>query len=210
VTSTPVAAQGGLGPGGVRPRNASASKDALLHAARMLFGQKGFEQTTIREIGQFAGVDAALIARYFGSKADLYVAAVLAESKDDSRPRNFESLDQIADALVTRTDKHGPGPVLQALIRSDTSDEIRAASRDHMVRRLIEPVVADMTDRGLQQPRLRSEVMVSALIGISLGRSLGWFEELRTVPKDVLVELLAELIDSEMNTAQETHGDDVS
>ena len=50
---------------------------ALVLAAQDLFGQRGFESTTIRDIGDRAGVDAALIARYFGSKADLYIAAVV-------------------------------------------------------------------------------------------------------------------------------------
>jgi AcrR family transcriptional regulator len=65
-----------------RSRDAAASKDALLQAAQTLFGQQGFESTTIREIGEQAGVDAALIARYFGSKADLYIAAMVAEDAE--------------------------------------------------------------------------------------------------------------------------------
>src|SRR6202042_3088939 len=80
-----------------RPRDAAASKDALLQAARTLFGQQGFEGTTIREIGERAGVDAALIARYFGSKAYLYIAAVVAEDADGP-PSEYEGLAQIADA----------------------------------------------------------------------------------------------------------------
>jgi AcrR family transcriptional regulator len=191
----------GEGSGG-RPRNAATSKDALLKAAQVLFGQKGFEQTTIREIGQSAGVDAALIARYFGSKADLYIAAVLAETLVDTVPRNIERLDDVADALVTRTDERGLGPILQALIRSDTSDEIRAAARAYLVRRLVDPAVADLSGRGFDRARLRSEIAVSALIGITLGRSLGWFEELRGVPKEELLALLTELFDSETKDAR--------
>src|ERR1700722_9550064 len=87
------------GPKAGRPRDAAASKDALLRAAQALFGQNGFERTTIREIGERAGVDAALIARYFGNKADLYVAAVVAEDLDQQAPTDYESLEQIADAL---------------------------------------------------------------------------------------------------------------
>jgi AcrR family transcriptional regulator len=199
VTTSPVVSNKEGEASAVRPRNAAASKDALLNAAQALFGQKGFEQTTIREIGQSAGVDAALIARYFGSKADLYIAAVLAETQGDTSPRKFERLDQVADAMVTRTDKYGPGPILQALIRSDTSDEIRAAAQAHLVRRLVDPVVTDLTAHGLDQARLRSEIMVAALIGISLGRSLSWFEELRTVPKEKLLNLLTELFNPESN-----------
>jgi AcrR family transcriptional regulator len=175
-----------------RPRDAAASKEALLEAAQVLFGQRGFERTTTREIGERAGVDAALIARYFGSKADLYIAAVVAESQDDQGPRDFETLEQIAEAIVTRIDERGLGPITQALIRSDTSDEIRVAARAHLVRRLIEPLAAGMNREGVEAPRLRAEIAVSALIGVSLARSLGWFEELRSVPKQELIKLLSE------------------
>src|SRR5580704_4184328 len=87
-----------------RPRDAAASKDALLQAAQTLFGQQGFEGTTIREIGEQAGVDAALIARYFGSKADLYIAAVMAENAEE-KPGAYERLEQLADAAMTQADR---------------------------------------------------------------------------------------------------------
>jgi AcrR family transcriptional regulator len=202
MTTPPAVAKDESEVSGARPRNAAASREALLNAAQALFGQKGFEQTTIREIGQSAGVDAALIARYFGSKADLYIAAVVAESQGDPSPQSFERFDQIAEAMVTRTDRHGPGPILQALIRSDTSDEIRAAAQAHLVRRLVDPVVSDLAAHGFDQARLQGEIMVAALIGVSLGRSLGWFEELRTVPKEELVNRLTELFDTNSKGAQ--------
>jgi AcrR family transcriptional regulator len=53
----------GQRPPRARSRNAGASKQALLQAAHELFGQQGFEGTTIRDIGDRAGVDHALIAR---------------------------------------------------------------------------------------------------------------------------------------------------
>jgi AcrR family transcriptional regulator len=170
----------------------------------VLFGQRGFERTTTREIGECAGVDAALIARYFGSKADLYIAAVVAESQDDQGPRDFEKLEQIADAMVTRIDERGLGPIMQALIRSDTSDEIRVAARAHLARRLIEPLVAGMTQDGVEPPRLRAEIAVSALIGVSLARSLGWFEELRLVPKQELVDLMSEALGEKKRADSDT------
>jgi AcrR family transcriptional regulator len=176
-----------------RPRDAAASKDALLQAARALFGQQGFERTTIREIGERAGVDAALIARYFGSKADLYIAAVAAEDADGT-PSEYEGLEQIADVAITRADQRGPGPIFQAIVRSDTSAEIRDAALNRVARRLVAPPVANMTARGVDRPELRAQVAVSALVGISLGRSLGWFEEIRTVPRDELVALIVDAL----------------
>ncbi|HEX4220650.1 MAG TPA: TetR family transcriptional regulator [Acidimicrobiales bacterium] len=176
-----------------RSRDAPASKDALLQAARTLFGQQGFEGTTIREIGERAGVDPALIARYFGSKADLYIAAVVAEDAEGA-PSEYEGLEQMADVVVTGADRRGPGPILQAIVRSDTSAEIRAAALDRLARRLVAPLVANMKAQGVDRPQLRAQVAVSALHGISLGRSLGWFEEIRSVPRDELVALIVDAL----------------
>ena len=176
-----------------RPRDAAASKDALLQAAQTLFGQHGFEGTTIREIGERAGVDAALIARYFGSKADLYIAAVMAQDAAE-KPGGYEGLEQMADAALTQADLRGPGPILQAIVRSDTSAEIRDAARDLLEPRLAAPLAARMTAQGVDRPQLRAEVAVSALFGISLGRSLGWFDEIRSVARDELVALVVDAL----------------
>ena len=178
-----------------RSRDAAASKDALLQAARTLFGQQGFEGTTIREIGERAGVDAALIARYFGSKADLYIAAVTAEDAGGT-PSEYEGLEQMADAVVNRADRRGPGPIFQAIVRSDTSPEIRDAALDRVARRLVDPLVTNLTAQGVDRPQLRAQVAVSALVGISVGRSLGWFEEIRSVPRDELVALIVDALGS--------------
>jgi AcrR family transcriptional regulator len=189
--------------GQTRSRDAAASKQALLEAARSLFGQQGFESTTIRDIGERAGVDAALIARYFGGKADLYVAAIVAEAQRYQPPSDFEGLEEIARALLTLTDEQGLGPVTQALIRSDTGDDIRAAARTHLTRRLVAPMAAEITRRGSDRPDLRAAVAVAAVMGVNLGRALGWFDDLRTVPKEELVELIAAMIDGQQ-PAQDT------
>jgi AcrR family transcriptional regulator len=178
-----------------RSRDAAASKDALLQAAQTLFGEQGFEGTTIREIGERAGVDAALIARYFGSKADLYIAAVVAEVAEGA-PSEYEGLGQMADVVITRADRRGPGPILQAIVRSDTSPEIRAAALDFVAQRWIGPLVANLTARGVDRPQLRAQVAASALVGISVGRSLGWFDEIRSVPRDEFVALIVDALGS--------------
>jgi AcrR family transcriptional regulator len=193
MTARPVTPTGKTGSGRGRPRDAAATKEALLSSAQALFGEKGFEATTTRDIGDRAGVDPALIARYYGSKADLYIAAVIAEAQTDQP--EIEQMTDAADALISRTDRHGLGPVTQALIRSDTTEEIRHAARAHLTRRIVTPLNTDMTRRGLDRARLRAEIATSALLGINLGRALGWFPDLQNVPKDELVELITDLLD---------------
>ena len=107
-----------------RVRNAAATRAALLDAALALFSEKGFDRATTREIAERAGVDPALIMRYFGSKAALYVAAVAAENLSVPTPSVYTGLHQMIDVLITRSDDRGPGPILQALASSDTSAEI--------------------------------------------------------------------------------------
>jgi AcrR family transcriptional regulator len=178
----------------VRPRNADATKQALLRAAQELFGQHGFDGTTTREIGERAGVDRALIARYYGTKADLYIAAMVAEVRGDQVPSEFRDLKEMAEAMVTRMDSHGLGPVTQALIRSEPTDPVHQAARSHVARRMVEPMVAQVSRHTADESQLRSELIVSALIGISLGRALGWFDELMAVPREHLVDLVTELL----------------
>jgi AcrR family transcriptional regulator len=59
-------------PGTRRRHDAQASREALLDAATALFEARGYQATTVRDIGERAAVDPALIARYFGGKEGLY------------------------------------------------------------------------------------------------------------------------------------------
>jgi AcrR family transcriptional regulator len=59
-----------------RPRNAEETRAALLAAARLRFARDGYEATNLRDIAADAGVNVALIPRYFGSKEGLFQAVI--------------------------------------------------------------------------------------------------------------------------------------
>lgn len=59
----------------IRRRNAVATKDMIRSAARERFATDGYEKATIRAIADDAGVDPALVIRYFGNKERLLAAA---------------------------------------------------------------------------------------------------------------------------------------
>lgn len=50
--------------------------DALLLNARRIFAQRGFYASSVRQIAEASGVDAALISHHFGSKEALWIAVV--------------------------------------------------------------------------------------------------------------------------------------
>jgi AcrR family transcriptional regulator len=177
-----------------RPRDANASREALLSSARVLFSERGFEQTTVRDIGDHSGVDPALIARYYGSKVKLYLATVTAEDADSGRPKDFSDPRAYVQWLVARVDARGPGPVLQAILRSDTTPEIREATSEHLARRMVEPLAIALETKGIAQPQLRAEMAISALLGLLLGRTLGSFPELAEASQEQFVDLLVQVL----------------
>jgi AcrR family transcriptional regulator len=62
-------------PKGRRP-GTSTTRQAILDAARARFAQDGYASATIRKIAADAGVDASLVIQFFGTKDDLFAAAM--------------------------------------------------------------------------------------------------------------------------------------
>jgi AcrR family transcriptional regulator len=182
-----------------RRRDAAATRHDLLEAARALFGANGYDNTTLREIGERAGVDASLIARYFGNKAAIYLAAVSAEQTDISAPTLGETIENLAVMLVERADTRGIGPVSQALLQPGIDDEIRAAAESRIRRRLVQPLMQRMDLSTDQQPELRVEIAIAALLGLTAIRSHGSLAgiaaaspgELSTLAADLALRFLA-------------------
>jgi AcrR family transcriptional regulator len=59
-----------------RERNPARTRAAILDAAEKLFARKGFEATSLNEVGAAAGVSRGTPGYFFGSKAELYQAVL--------------------------------------------------------------------------------------------------------------------------------------
>jgi AcrR family transcriptional regulator len=59
-----------------RRRDAAATREAILEAATRRFATEGYQRAGAREIAADAGVNAALINRYFGSKEKLFAEVI--------------------------------------------------------------------------------------------------------------------------------------
>ena len=64
------------GPGRGRRAGDSGTRETILAAARRRFAAHGYDAATIRSIAADAAVDPALVHHFFGSKEQLFVAAM--------------------------------------------------------------------------------------------------------------------------------------
>lgn len=122
-----------------RQRDAERTRTAILHAARTLFSTRGFSNTGVREVAELAGVNSALVGRYFGSKEGLFRATL--EGVIDITPllhgdRLRFGVDMVA-ALCDSPDASGP---LTMMILSAADPEAHAASVELLQTKVIVPL----------------------------------------------------------------------
>jgi AcrR family transcriptional regulator len=100
------------------PRSAPARR-AILEAARLRFAEDGYEKATIRSIASDAGVDPAMVMRYYGSKAELFTATVrvASELEDLSRVPREEIGRRFAQAMLGRWER-GENKPEEAVLRA--------------------------------------------------------------------------------------------
>ena len=59
-----------------RPPGPSDTRERILANARELFARNGIDKTSIRAVAAAAGVDPALVHHYYGTKRQLFAAAI--------------------------------------------------------------------------------------------------------------------------------------
>jgi AcrR family transcriptional regulator len=180
-----------------RPRNSEASKRALLEAGRATFDELGYDRATTREIGERAGVDPALIARYFGSKEALFLAA-LAEPPSEGKvgPTDFAPQALLA-FLLTRWDERGHSPISRALASPTLSDDVRAQVRAVVGERLVEPLTAELEERDEtkdEQAALRAELLIALALGIATTRANRTLPTLAAASREEILAVLEPLV----------------
>jgi AcrR family transcriptional regulator len=185
----------GVAPPGRRRNDAQASRRALLEAASALFDERGYQGATLRDIGERAGVDPALIARYFGGKEGLYLAAL--EQLD---PPSADPHELFARLLAKSENGTADNPICLAMVSPALSDELRDQIRTLFDRRIVQPLSERLADDGVDRPALRAELLVAVAIGVTLTRSGGTLSALSEASlaelHDVLDPLVARLVEA--------------
>ena len=119
-----------------RPRNAAATRLAILASARKAFARSGYDGVGVREIAAGAGVTAMLVNRYFGSKEQLF-AEVAADTMRDPvilTPENLAAPDLAAALARSLVEVTTPGATpldgFQIMLRSASSAKAAEIGRE--------------------------------------------------------------------------------
>lgn len=178
-----------------RPRDADATRSALLQAARRRFTVLGYERTTTRDIAADAGVNVSLISRYFGSKEGLFVA-VVEESAGVLEAPVPTSVDELLEQL-TRSLRDDAWPEFGnvnplVLLMRDLDDERVGPLRRQALRMAIDKFAGLV---GGDDARLRADLLFALLAGIVQLRGLLPDEPLATADAEVLAGEIARVIE---------------
>jgi AcrR family transcriptional regulator len=174
---------------GRRP-GAPDTRAEVLAAARTSFADKGFRGTTIRAVASAAGVDPALVHHYFGTKDDLFVAAlqIPVDPREVLAPVVAAGPDGAGERLL-RTflsvwDDPEVQPGLLALVRSIMADDNAGLVRDGFIPVVVGPVLAGLVP---DRPEVRIPLVASQVIGLIIGRYVIALPQLAQMPAEDLV-----------------------
>jgi AcrR family transcriptional regulator len=129
-------------PSPAKGRDKQRTREEILAAARRAFATRGYAQTGVREIAAAAGINSALVVRYFGGKQKLFIAAIDADVGlgpfvsgeraqlgrhivDYLQHKPEKETDSLAILLLGATDP-SLGPALKRFIRHKVFDPLVA------------------------------------------------------------------------------------
>lgn len=185
-----------------RPRGRRAAgadtRGELLVAAAAEFAEHGLDGTSMRGVARRAGVDAALVHHYFGSKEELFTESVVsvqylpvaAEALAHVGPDDAaETVVRTVLAVWGRMDGRGG---LRAVVASVVRSEVaRDLMRELVLRRLLRPMVSRL---GVDEPERRTALVASQVIGLGMVRYILRIEPLASADDDTVVSEIAPVV----------------
>src|ERR1700754_2224856 len=156
-------------------------REHILIVAEALFGEKGFDGTSVRDIAQQAGVNLAMISYYFGSKEKLldamieframYAYGILEELNKNESLSPWDKMDRMIEFYVDRILNNLPfhNIMYQESFSNFRSDEIRNKVIAIKMRNL-EQINKIITDG--QEKKLFRQVDIAMTVGTIMGTIL--------------------------------------
>ncbi|MFF3774170.1 TetR family transcriptional regulator [Streptomyces sp. NPDC002232] len=171
------------------------TRTRILEAARAQFAERGYDKTSVRGIAKAAGVDPALVHHYFGTKDEVFAAAVEVSFEPAAvlpailgGPREAIG-ERLARFFIGVWENPASRAPLLAIVRSALTHEAAAkVLRTFVLRRLLERIAAELD---VPDPSFRAELAASHMIGIVIMRYVIQVEPLASADPERIVAQVA-------------------
>ncbi|MFD8211829.1 TetR family transcriptional regulator [Streptomyces sp. NPDC059695] len=171
------------------------ARTRILEAARAQFAERGYDKASVRGIARTAGVDPALVHHYFGTKDEVFAAAVEVSFEPAAvlpailtGPREAIG-ERLARFFIGVWENPASRAPLLAIVRSALTHEAAAkVLRTFVLRRLLERIAAELD---VPDPGFRAELAASHMIGIVIMRYVIQVEPLASADPERIVEQVA-------------------
>jgi AcrR family transcriptional regulator len=172
-------------------RSSEQTKAVILAAARERFGAAGFQAATIRGIAADAGVDPAMVMRYYGSKDKLFAAA----AEFDLRFPEFAATDptQVGRSLVLHfLERWEDDEALVILLRSSATNDEAAQRMQRIFANQVQPSVAALVPAA--EHKVRAGLVATQIIGMAYCRYVLRLPPVVGMTRDEIVDWLGPTI----------------
>ncbi|MGE0220940.1 TetR/AcrR family transcriptional regulator [Mycolicibacterium sp.] len=181
-----------------RPPGTSDTRDRILASARELFARNGIHSTSIRAIASAAGVDPALVHHYFGTKNQLFAAAIHIPVDPMTvigplRETPVEQIGYVLPSLLLPLWESELGQGFMATLRSVLSGtDVSDAS---MIRSFLQEVITTEVGSRVDDPpgsgRVRVQFVISQMVGVVMARYILALEPFASLSVPQIVDTIA-------------------
>jgi AcrR family transcriptional regulator len=178
-----------------RPPGTSDTRERILASARELFARNGFDRTSIRAVAASAGVDPALVHHYYGTKTQLFAAAVHIpiDPMQVIGPLRTTPVDELGyklPSLLLALWDSELGSAFIATLRS-----ILAGDEVSLIRSFLQEVITREVGSRVDDPPgsgpIRVQFAASQMVGVAMARYILEFEPFKSLPAEQIVETIA-------------------
>jgi AcrR family transcriptional regulator len=176
----------------------SSTRGEIVAAASRCFAAAGYDVTSLRQIAVDAGVDPALVRRFFGGKEKLFTevastlidpARMLAAAADGPAAATGERL--VRYFLTLLGDVRQPGPILGLIRSAVTSEHAANLMRGFLAEMVLGRLAATLR---ADHPDLRAALVASQLVGLAVTRYATRLGPLTATDIDELTRWVAPVI----------------
>ncbi|PLX94822.1 MAG: hypothetical protein C0619_02230 [Desulfuromonas sp.] len=170
---------------GLREQRKSATRQAILTAAIRLFGEKGYDRTSIDDLAVNAGIGKSTVYSYFSTKNEIFLAfcdeeversfRTLKESRDPQAPLLTQLVELFMMQFRFMTKNREFGRHLLREIAFPQVSSLKSLEHDQRYMNMLEELLEQAREKGQVKPDALLATASANFFMIFLGCLSGWY-----------------------------------